>query len=223
MEQEYFKAIKEDQEIQLLYEEIHQREEEQDGLACHDFTHVMNVANCCEKLLQALNYEQTFIDEVKIAALLHDTGCKEGKENHPYRSYCYAKEYLKRKNIILKDENLILEAIKGHSNGFDTDNIIQIVLVLADKLDIKKDRLTERGKKEKGIRQYQYINDIKIKIEKDKLNIFFLCDDNIAIKELNDYYFTKKVFLAVKAFARKMKFIPNLYINQKRWDAFYRE
>ena len=34
------------------------------------------------------------MNEAKIAALLHDTGCIKGKENHAIRSYGFAKKNL---------------------------------------------------------------------------------------------------------------------------------
>lgn len=48
-----------------------------------------------EVILKNLNFDYYYINNAKIAALLHDTGCIEGKENHPERSYHFAKDFLK--------------------------------------------------------------------------------------------------------------------------------
>ena len=61
------------------------------------------------------------------------------------------------------------------------------------------------GKKVKGNRQYGHIEDISLEIDNDLLKIDFITDGDIDIKELNDYYFTKKVFKAIQRFAEKLK------------------
>lgn len=180
------------------------------------------MANYCEKILKALKYDDDFINETKIAAILHDTGCIEGKENHAYRSYEFAKKYLKEKNIVLKNGPLVLEVIKNHSDGFTTDNIIQLVIILADKIDIKKSRISEFGRQVEGNRQYQYINDIQFKITNNNFYINFICDEEINLEELNNYYFTKKVFKAIKSFADKLNLSPKVSINNKLWEEFYK-
>lgn len=136
--------------------------------------------------------------------MLHDTGCTEGKENHSERGYLFAKDYFKRKNIVLKNEELVLDAIKNHSDGFDTENIMTLALILADKLDIKSSRITEEGKKIKGNRQYQYIDDIVLKMNDNVLEVNFICNKNIDLDEL---------FKAIDAFASKIKYDSKILIN----------
>ena len=215
-----FNKIVNDEKIRLLYNQIHEYEDANGGWCYHDFNHVKNVANCCEQLLREFNYDEDFIYEAKIAAILHDVGCSQGKDNHPYRSYEFAKKYFKENGIALKHENLILEAIKNHSEGFDSDNILQLVLILADKLDITKKRLALAGKRQIGARQYQFINDIKIKIKDKTLLIQFNCDKQLDLNELNEDYFTPKVFKAVRAFSKQMNLKPQLFINDKIWQEF---
>ncbi len=218
----YFNKIQNDESIIAIYRKIYEHEEAEGSYAYYDYNHVNNVANYCEKILKSLKYDDDFICEAKIAAILHDTGCIEGKENHAYRSYEYAKKYLEKNNIPLKNKDLILEAIKNHSDGFITDNIIQLVIILADKIDIKKSRISKAGKQVEGNRQYQYINDIQFKITNNNFYINFICDEEINLEELNNYYFTKKVFKAIKSFSNKLNLSPKVYINNKLWEEFYK-
>ena len=74
--------------------------------------------------MKQLDYEESFIEEAKIAA--------------------------------------ILDAIKIHSGGFDSDNIIALTLVLSDKLDIKHTKVAKEGYNIKGMKELQYIKDISI-------------------------------------------------------------
>lgn len=218
---DYFEQILNDKAIVEIYEKVHEYEDEHGGHAHHDLSHVLNVTAYCEKILRALKYDEDFICEAKVAALLHDTGAVQGKENHAYRSFEFAKKYFDENNIQLKNKDLVLEAIKNHGDGFDTDNIIQLVLILADKIDLKKSRVSEAGKQVEGIRQSQYIDDIEFDIGGGGLKINFVCDKKMDLEELNNYYFTKKVFKAIRAFSSKLNLAPSVCVNNKPWLAFY--
>lgn len=78
-----------DSEILALYQEIEKIEIETGGWAYHNLTHVKNVANLTEQLLRHLNQDEFFIEEGKVAALLHDIGSLDGKAGHAKRSYEY--------------------------------------------------------------------------------------------------------------------------------------
>lgn len=217
----YFEKILNDRSIIELYNKIHEYEVADGGQAFHDYNHVVNVATYCEKILKSLQYDADFICEAKIAALLHDTGALQGKENHAQRSFEYARKYLEENNIKLKNKNLVLEAIKNHSDGFDTDSIIQLVLILADKIDLKKSRISDFGKQVEGIRQCQYIDDIQFEIIKGNFQITFVCDEKLNLEELNDYYFTKKMFRAIQTFSNKLGLTPIVRIKGDLWKEFY--
>ena len=113
---------------------------------------------------------------------------------------------------------MVLEAIKIHSNGFETDNIIALVLILVDKLDVKKTRISEVGKRIIGNRQYSHIEDIKIDINDNILKIKFITDGNIDEKELKDYYFTKKIMKAINSFSDKLKLQNIVYLDDKIFE-----
>ena len=125
----------------------------------------------------------------------------------------YAKDYLIINNIKLKHHEEVLEAIRIHSDGFDTDNIIALALIFADKLDITKDRVAHYGINVEGMRQLIYITDIKIKIEDGKLNVYLEADQKIDIKELTEFYFIQKVLKSVQAFSEKLNLGFNVYLN----------
>jgi hypothetical protein len=212
--------IRNDEEVIKRYNDISEFEDIKKGWAHHNLEHVDNVTYLVEKILTDLNYDMEFIEEAKIASLLHDTGCIDGKEAHADKSYEYAKNYFKRKNIHLNNKELILEAIKIHSNGFDSDIIIALVLIFSDKLDIKYTRIAKEGYNIPGMRQLQYIDNIIVKINNNNLNINFLCNDKININELEEFYFTEKVFKAIISFSNKMNLLPLVQINGSKWLAF---
>lgn len=217
----FYELVKSDNDIIKIYNKINEYENKEKQRAYHDYNHVLNVSKTVKELLESLKYDKDFIDEAQVAAMLHDTGCTEGKEDHEIRSYEFAKDYLKKNNIQLKNKDMVLEAIKNHRNGFDTDNIITLTLILADKLDIKKTRVTREGCNVIGNRQYQYVNDINLKIDQNNLKVYFDCDEQMNLKEVEEYYFTSKVFKAIRSFSDKMKLKPDVFINNEKWMAFY--
>lgn len=213
-----FDFVKSDKKIIDIYEKISEFEDEDKGWAHHDFNHVNNVALLTEKLLRDLKYDEKFIEEAKVAAILHDTGSIKGKDGHAFRSYEFAKQYFKDNNIKLENEELVLDAIKTHSDGFDTDNIIALALIISDKLDIKHTRVAKEGYNIDGMRQMQYIEDIVVNIDNNVLKINFVCNELIDKKELENFYFIKKVFKAIIAFANKMNLKKEVAFNNEKWE-----
>ena len=69
------------------------------------------------------------------------------------RSRIFAEKYFAENNIKPAYQNKILNAIEEHSNGFDSDELITLVLIISDKLDITNERLAKEGYKVPGMRQ----------------------------------------------------------------------
>lgn len=215
---EVYNNLNSNYDIIKIYQKVEEREIEEGGFSFHNYEHVKNVSNIVEKVLLDLNFDEDTIYNSKIACLLHDVGALEGKEGHAERSYEYAKKLFKNKNWIFKDSNLVLDAILNHSAGFETDNIIRLAIIFADKLDIKKTRISESGMQVKGNRQYGHIEDITINILNDTLTINFYTDGKMDIKEINEYYFTPKVFKGIEAFSKKLNLKYNVYMDNKPWN-----
>lgn len=179
--------------------------------------HVLNVVATTEKILTDLKYPKDFIEEAKVAALLHNIGTIDGKEGHANRSYLMVKEYFSKNNIHLKNEEMVLEAIKIHSDGFDTGNIIALVLIFSDKLDIKKTRVAKEGYNIIGMRQFQYIDDIIISITQYTISVDFKATNGLSKKELENFYFIRKVFSAITSLANKLKINYKVTLNNDIW------
>ena len=126
------------------------------------------------------------------------------------------KKYFADKNINSKYNNDILMSIKYHSNFRYLKTPIVTILRFADKLDTTKERLAYLGYNIKGIRQYQYIEKIDVKIN-DKLIINFLTDSRINKQELEKFYFIKKIFRAIDEFANYIEKPYVVLFNNKTW------
>ncbi len=121
---------------------------------------------------------------------------------------------------MLENEDLVLDAIKIHSDGFESDNIIALVLIISDKLDIKYTRVAKEGYNAKGMKELQYIKDILVDINGNNLEIQFICDDKINKKELEEFYFMTKVFKSIITFSVKMNLNPKVLFNNSKWQLF---
>ena len=214
-----YERIKNDKSIIEIYNKIEEYEDNdtEKGFAYHNYDHVLNVSSIVEDILRLLNYDENFIYKAKIAAILHDTGVLQGKDDHAYRSYEFSLNYFNENSISFDEIDLVLEAIKIHSDGFDTDNIIALVLILADKLDIKKTRVAKAGRNTIGMRQFLYIEDINFKLKEKTLEVNFLVHEDIDLDELSNYYFIKKVFKAIEAFCKKVNLNYIIFVNDKEW------
>ena len=217
MFKEIYEKIINDKKIIDRYENIRKFENKTGGWAYHDLNHIKRVEKIIDNVLNTLDFDEKFIYKEKIACILHDTGAILGKENHAYRSYLFAKDYFINNNIKFDDINLILDAIKNHSDGFETDNLYGIILIFADKLDMTKERLSYYGKKVKGNKEYSHVNDIDITIENNNLKINFITDGEVNLKEINEYYFTKKIFKGVESFSNKLDLKYILLMDNKEW------
>ncbi len=211
-------SILDDPTILKRYQEVKIYEEKTGGWAYHGFLHVKNVTLLVEQILESSDFSKEFIYKAKIAVLLHDVGANIGKEDHAYRSYLFAKNYFLLHHILFDDMDLVLEAIRIHSDGFDTDNMIALALILADKLDVKKTRISDAGLQVIGNRQYAHMEDIYLKIEDQILKINFITDGSLDILEFQEYYFTKKIVQAIRSFAFKLHLHYLILIDHNVFD-----
>lgn len=212
---EVYEKLINNKEIIDIYNKIEKYENETGGWAFHNYDHIKNVTDIATNLLKQLNYDDNTIYRSKIACLLHDVGAIKGKEGHDIRSYEFAKKLFEDNNWNFLDKDKVLDAIKNHSAGFDTDNILTLSIILADKLDIKSSRISEEGKSVIGNRQYGHIKDILIYIKNNTLIINFTTDNKLDINEFNEYYFTKKVFKAIESFSNKLNLNYQVMIDNK--------
>ena len=69
-----------------------------------------------------------------------------------------------------------------------------------------------------GNRQYYHIEDILVNIDNNRLTVNFISDGNINSKEINEYYFTAKVFKAIEKFASKLNLEYLILMDDKRCE-----
>lgn len=67
------------------------------------------------------------------------------------------------------------------------------------------------------MRQIQYIKDITVNIYNNKLEIRFLCDEQLNKEELETFDFIESVFKGIRAFTKKVGLEYKVFINVEEW------
>ncbi|WP_159518622.1 HD domain-containing protein [Erysipelothrix urinaevulpis] len=188
------------------------------GTAKHDLSHVLNVVALVESVLIQLDVEANLIESAKIAALLHDVGCVDGKKGHALRSYTMVSDYFVEQNINIPYHDEVLNAIKHHGSGYDRQELITLTLIMCDKLDLTMARLAPEGFETPGIRQLQFIKDVHITIRHHECEIDFLTYKDINVEELNSFSFLDKTFASIGAFCEFNDLTPCVRMDGVVWQ-----
>ena len=119
--------------------------------ADHSWRHIRRVSEIGMDFLEhCVAYGYSSADTVlkeklllQIAAYLHDIGLADSANNHDIHSAELAKKYLSgpKVDIDLEDAYTIVHAVANHSDGKEMNTIVDVALILADKLDVTADRI----------------------------------------------------------------------------------
>ena len=200
-----FYKLFEDSELNKIISSINEGE----YFLCHGRYHADFVANTIEYILGALNYSERIVEIGKIAGAFHDIGCIGGKKGHAQKSVEMSEKFLNKTDLSESEKNIIIQAISDHSNG---DNIISPVgaaLLIADKIDLSKDRVLNNG-------LVSHKNLLEIK----RVNIFVI-DSAIIIDYISTDKFSpvdlfklwKKAFIIPKKAAEYLKCSCEFRVN----------
>ena len=181
----------------------------------HSKRHIFKVVEYAEDIAKQLNCDDKFINNVKIAALLHDVGMTVQRKNHAEYSYEISKKYIDKKDIDEEEKEEILNAIRKHSNAKDSNDLMQYIIVASDKIDIDKSRMMPKAYLSDINKNLVYINDVKLEITDNDVNFLFDVEDghfkDICIF-LEDW---PKPVTEIKRFAKFLNKTPHFLFNDK--------
>lgn len=181
----------------------------------HSKRHIFKVVEYAEDIAKQLNCDDKFINNVKIAALLHDVGLTVQRKNHAEYSYEISKKYLDKKDIDEEEKEEILNAIRKHSNAKDSNDLMQYIIVASDKIDIDKSRMMPKAYLSDINKNLVYINDAKLEITDNDVNFLLDVEDG-HFKDiclfLEDW---PKPVTEIKRFAKFLNKTPHFLFNDK--------
>lgn len=169
-----------------------------DLFACHGRYHTTFVMNTMEKLLTDLNYNSQIVELGKIAGLLHDIGTIEGKKGHAKRSSELCVPFLNKTTLSKKDKDIIIHAIEDHSSGNEINSAVGAVLLIADKIDLSKNRVLDLGKKDEWYCNLLNINGVIVAVQNDSIVINYLVNNEFSFEFLLEKW-KKGITIPIKA------------------------
>lgn len=167
-------------------------------LACHGRYHTTFVINTVEKILAGLKFDNEVIELGKIAALLHDIGTINGKKGHVHRSSEMCIKFLDKTNLSQASKNIIIHAIYDHSNGDDLNSPVGAALLLADKINLSKDRVLELGKSDNSLSNFLNVEETVLTVRNKDIIINYVANDKFSI-EMFVKQWEKVINVSIKA------------------------
>jgi uncharacterized protein len=141
-----FKVIRNSREVKVLLE-ASATQMEALGYTEHSFRHCRLVSNKCGEILELLGSDEREINLGKMAGYLHDIGNAVNRNQHPETGALLAYDILIRKGIEYKDAAEVMMAIANHDEGVGIPvNKITAALILSDKADVHRSRVTNKNK-----------------------------------------------------------------------------
>ncbi len=117
------------------------------GFTDHSIEHCTIVAESAAYILRKLGYSDHDQELARIAGCMHDIGNAINRKNHAEYGAILANDILKETDLSITDRLMIVSAIGNHdeSTGGAKDPI-SAALILADKSDVRRERIREKDK-----------------------------------------------------------------------------
>lgn len=192
-----YDLLNNDKELNKIIDSIN-KVNENNLLACHGRYHTTFVINTIESLLTKLNFGEDVIELGKIAGLLHDIGTIDGKKGHAHRSSEMCIHFLEKTKLSQECKGIIIHAIEDHSNGNEINSPVGAALLIADKIDISKNRVLELGKQDRWHSNLLNIEETILIVEDKNIIINYIVNDKFSRKILSEEW-KKGITLPIKA------------------------
>ena len=178
-----YQEIKNNEEVRMLLEKGN-RNLGVLGFTDHSEAHCALVAERAAYILRKLGYSQREEELARIAGFMHDIGNAVGRTHHAELGALLANDILKQTDMPLADRIDVIAAIGHHdeSTGGARDPI-SAALVLADKTDVRRNRVRTQDKAKFDIHdRVNYAvtgSTLKVSDEKDTISLNLQVDDDI--------------------------------------------
>lgn len=154
------------------------------GFTDHSKAHCALVAERAGYILRKLGYSDHEEELAKIAGFMHDIGNAINRKGHAELGAILANDILKSTDMSMEDRITVIAAIGNHdeSTGGAKDPV-SAALVLADKTDVRRNRVREKEKEKFDIhdRVNYAVTGSSLKVEplEQKISLNLQIDENI--------------------------------------------
>ena len=116
------------------------------GYTEHGHRHISIVSKRAGDILEKLGYPERTVELAKIAGYLHDIGNCVNRVDHAHSGAILAFNILKEMGMPVEERTEIMMAIGNHDENTGTAiSDISAALILADKSDVHRDRVTNKN------------------------------------------------------------------------------
>lgn len=117
------------------------------GFTEHGFAHVTLVAEMTGYILKTLGYPERTVELAKIAGYLHDIGNLVNRVDHSQSGALIAFRILTEMGVSPEEIGMVVTAIGNHDEGTGVPvNSVAAALILADKSDVRRNRVHNQDK-----------------------------------------------------------------------------
>lgn len=187
------------------------------GFTEHSFPHVLKVSYTAAYILETLGYSEREIELVKIAGYMHDIGNLVNRIEHSQSGAIMAFRILDKLGMETEDLSDIIAAIGNHDEGTGVPiSPIAAALILADKSDVRKNRVRNRDVSTFDIhdRVNHSVQSATLKIDEERKDITLFLMIDTSFGSIMDFFeiFMERMILCKKA-AEKLDLQFKLNIN----------
>lgn len=175
------------------------------GYTEHSLKHCTKVAKNSEYILKSLGHDKKQIELAKTAGLLHDIGNAINRSRHAEYGGILASQLLEKMDIDIVDRFTIMSAIGNHDESTGGANdIVSAALIIADKTDVRRDRVRNRNKGKANFDIHDRVNyavrKSELTVDKDNKVISLNLDIDEDICTMYEYF---DIFLGRMMMCRK--------------------
>ena len=137
--------VKKNEEVEALIKGA-QKQLDSLGYTEHSHRHISIVSKRAGEILEKLGYSERTVELAKIAGYLHDIGNCVNRTDHAHSGAILAYNILKDMGMPVDERTEIMMAIGNHDENTGTAvSDISAAIILADKSDVHRDRVTNKN------------------------------------------------------------------------------
>ena len=190
------------------------------GYTEHSHRHISIVSKRAGDILEKLGYPDRTVELARIAGYLHDIGNCVNRVDHAHSGAILSFEILKQMGMPVEERTQIMMAIGNHDeNTGNAVSDISAAIILADKSDVHRDRVTDNNISRFGIhhRVNYAVTDSKFIINKEDRKVTLDLTIDTKISPVLDYFeiFMERTMMSKHA-AKYLNIWFELIINDTR-------
>lgn len=173
------------------------------GFSDHGFGHVGLVGERASYILRELGYKERDIELTKIASYMHDIGNIVNRKDHAQSGAIIAFRLLDNMGMEADELAKVVTAIGNHDESTGgAVNPIAAALILGDKTDVRRSRVTETDKTafDKHDKVNYSVIKSEIKFNESKTELTLYLDVDTEISSVMDYF---EIFLERMVMCKK--------------------